>query len=62
MRRAQTRDSVLEKKFFFRTNINSTCETSHEPIVEELTVAQILNGDAEKNFPGLLPICQVSMF
>ena len=60
MRRAQTRDSVLEKKFFFRTNIDTTCEAQQEPIVQELTIAQILNGDPEKKFPGLIPICQVT--
>jgi hypothetical protein len=60
MRRAQTRDSVSSQKFFFRTNINANCENSDEPAdVQEMTVEQIINGDPEKKFPGLLPIVQV---
>ena len=59
MRRAQVRDSVSEKKFYFRTNISSTCESSQEPVIKEMTINQILNGDEESKFPGLLPICQV---
>lgn len=58
MRRAQTRDAVLEKKFFFRTNLTSTCDSSDAPNIQEMTVEQIINGDPEKNFPGLLPIVQ----
>ena len=59
MRRAQTRDAVLEQKFFFRTNLTSTCDSSDAPDVHEMTVEQIINGDPEKKFPGLLPIVQV---
>lgn len=58
MRRAQTRDAVLKQKFHFRTNINATCEATDEPAVQELSVEEILNGDPEKNFPGLIPIVQ----
>jgi hypothetical protein len=32
---------------------------SDGPDVQEMTVEQIINGDPEKNFPGLLPIVQV---
>ena len=56
MKRAQVRDSITTQKFFFRTNIDydegkSTCE----PVVREMTLDQIMNGDGE-NFKGLIPI------
>ncbi len=60
MRRAQTRDAILEKKFFFRTNLTSACDSSDAPNIHEMTVEQIINGDPQKNFPGLLPIVQVN--
>jgi glutamate--cysteine ligase catalytic subunit len=55
MKRAQKRDAVTTQKFFFRTNIDTSCdETKKEPVVREMTLDQIMNGDTD--FKGLIPI------
>ncbi len=57
MRRAQLRDALRTQKFFFRTNITSTCRDEHRPPkIEEMTVDQIINGDSALGYPGLLPL------
>jgi len=57
MKRAQKRDAVVEQKFFFRTNITTACKADHKPpVVVEMTIDQIINGDSSLNYPGLLPL------
>merc|ERR1711953_1179770 len=48
MKRAEVRDAVSSQKFYFRINPDEK-----EPIVEELTINEIINGG--KGFPGLIP-------
>jgi len=48
MKRAEVRDAVSSQKFYFRINLDEK-----EPIVEELTINEIINGG--KGFPGLIP-------
>ncbi len=54
MKRAQKRDAITTQKFFFRTNIDTSCDESAEPVVREMTLDQIMNGDGD--FKGLIPI------
>ncbi len=56
MKRAQRKDAVRTQKFFFRTNITTTCQDHQEPQIAEMTVDQIINGDEELDYPGLLPL------
>jgi glutamate--cysteine ligase catalytic subunit len=58
MKRAQKRDAVREQKFFFRTNITTTCDEHAAPTMAEMTIGQIINGDASLGYPGLLPLVQ----
>ncbi|TRY63874.1 hypothetical protein TCAL_00880 [Tigriopus californicus] len=58
MKRAQKRDAVLNQKFFFRTNMTTTCEEHKDPVVEEMTLDEIVNGCPAKQYLGLLPIVQ----
>ena len=58
MKRSQVRDAITTQKFFFRTNIDTSCDegkSTSEPVVREMTLDQIMNGDGE-NFKGLIPI------
>ena len=58
MKRSQVRDAINTQKFFFRTNIDTTCDegkSTSEPVVREMTLDQIMNGDGD-NFKGLIPI------
>ena len=58
MKRSQARDAITTQKFFFRTNIDTSCDESKgtsEPVIREMTLDQIMNGDGE-NFKGLIPI------
>lgn len=61
MKRAQKRDAVLTQKFFFRTNITTTCANHKAPIIAEMTVNQIINGDPDLDYPGLLPLVRSSL-
>ena len=56
MRRSQKRDAVRNQKFFFRTNVTTTCKDHKDPIVEEMTIDQIINGEPALDYPGLLPL------
>jgi len=59
MKRAQRMDAVKEEKFYFRTNITTTCtEVNTEPTIKEMTIDEIMNGSSAKNFPGLVPLVQ----
>jgi hypothetical protein len=51
MSRAQKRDAVIEQKFHFRTNV---WDAGTEPNLIEMSVDQIMNGDEDLRFPGLL--------
>lgn len=63
MKRAQTRDAVLNQKLHFRSKL-ATCDAPPEvkgahkaPSLEtvEMTINEIINGDG-KEFPGLVPL------
>jgi len=59
MKRAHKMDAILNEKFFFQTNITATCAADTEaPIIQEMSIDQIINGAPEFNFPGLLPLIQ----
>lgn len=61
MKKAHKRDAILNEKFYFRTNITACCHdeaTDVKPIIEEMTIDQIMNGAPDLNFPGLLPLVQ----
>ena len=58
MKRSQVRDAITTQKFFFRTNIDTSCDegkSTSEPVVREMTLDQIMSGDGD-NFKGLIPI------
>ena len=59
MKRSQKRDAIINEKFFFRTNITTTCDDHKPPIIEELTIDQIINGEPKFDFPGLMPLVSV---
>ncbi|VDK51009.1 unnamed protein product [Gongylonema pulchrum] len=64
MKRAQRRNAIMEQKLLFRKGI-STCKTpqlcknakaeSSDGIVE-MTINEIINGKADDDFPGLVPL------
>ena len=56
MKRSQKRDAVLDQKFHFRTNITTTMKDHKDPVVQEMTIDQIINGDESLDYPGLLPL------
>ena len=77
MDRAKGRDAVLEEKFYFRKDIIpksyksnllsssdylvSNSETEADMQIEELTVEQILEGDANINYKGIIPLMEEFM-
>jgi len=52
MERAHKRDSVLNQKFWFRTNIKSTGPAE----IHQLTAKEIMHGSKNPEFSGILPI------
>merc|ERR1712179_568355 len=58
MKRAQKRDAVIKEKFYFRTNISTTCEENVGPVYTEMSIDQILNGIPGTEFNGLIEVVQ----
>ena len=58
MSRAHKRDAINKHKFYFRTNITSTCKEHKEPNIVEMSLNQIINGDPDLDYCGLLPLVQ----
>ena len=52
MKRSQVRDAITTQKFFFRTNIDTSCDegkSTSEPVVREMTLDQGRNSIHLKN-------------
>ena len=52
MKRSQVRDAITTQKFFFRTNIETSCDegkSTSEPVVREMTLDQGRNSIHFKN-------------
>ena len=52
MKRSQVRDAITTQKFFFRTNIDTSCDegkSTSEPVVREMTLDQGRNSIQLKN-------------
>jgi len=56
MKRAQKRDAVLNQKFYWRKDIFTVCETDDDPVIEELSIDEILNGIPGSDYQGLLSL------
>eukprot|EP00088_Acartia_fossae_P005017 TRINITY_DN12194_c0_g1_i2.p1 TRINITY_DN12194_c0_g1~~TRINITY_DN12194_c0_g1_i2.p1 ORF type:complete len:647 (-),score=161.02 TRINITY_DN12194_c0_g1_i2:122-2062(-) len=56
MKRAQKRDAVLTQKFYWRTDIFTLCDESMEPVIQELSIDEIINGIPGTEYQGLLTL------
>jgi len=56
MKRAQKRDAVLTQKFYWRKDIFTLCEEDAKPVIEELSIDEILNGIPGTEYQGLLAL------
>lgn len=57
MHRAQKRDACLQEKFYFRLNIFDKSTSSD--CVQEMSINEILNGNKENSFPGLIHLIEI---
>jgi len=57
MKRAQERDAVINQRFWWRKDIFTACsDDTKEPVLEEMSVDEILNGIPGSDYQGLIAL------
>lgn len=57
MKRAQERDAVINQRFWWRKDIFTACsDDTREPVLEEMSVDEILNGIPGSDYQGLIAL------